>query len=37
MMQDFNFSTWEAEVGRSLSSMTARVTQRNLVSKIINK
>jgi len=29
----FNPSTWEAEAGRSLSSRTARVIQRNLVSK----
>jgi hypothetical protein len=29
----FNPSTWEAEAGRFLSSRTARVTQRNPVSK----
>jgi hypothetical protein len=29
----FDFSTQEAEAGRSLSSRPARVTQRNLVSK----
>jgi hypothetical protein len=31
----FNPSSWEAEAGGSLSSRTARVTQRNPVSKII--
>jgi hypothetical protein len=29
----FNSSTWEAEAGGSLSSRTAKATQRNPVSK----
>ncbi|CAO2579682.1 hypothetical protein LEMLEM_LOCUS1094 [Lemmus lemmus] len=37
MVKVFNTSTWEAEADGSLSSRTARATQRNPVSKNQNQ